>query len=168
MKKLFLIRHAKSNQSILNIPDIDRPLNERGYADAHTMGKLMKNENDRGLLLVSSPAVRALSTALIFAGEINYDKETIKITNRLYEAEIETCLDVIRNLDDTFTSAMLFGHNPTTAEVIYSLYENFQAAVPTCAIAIFTFQMEKWADIKPTNAYFEKLLIPADFREKSI
>ncbi len=63
MKTIYLIRHAKSDWDNPLLQDIERPLNERGYADANVMGTRLKTPG----LIISSPAVRALSTALIFA-----------------------------------------------------------------------------------------------------
>lgn len=66
MKTLYLIRHAKSSWNIPSLSDIDRPLNERGYNDAHIMSnRLCKPKNST--VIITSPAIRALSTALIFA-----------------------------------------------------------------------------------------------------
>ena len=62
MKKLFLVRHAKSSRSIADLEDFDRPLNERGYSDAHLIGLHLKNEIDGRLVIISSPAVRVNGT----------------------------------------------------------------------------------------------------------
>ena len=71
MKKLYLVRHAKSSWENNKLKDIDRPLNKRGKRDAPFMGRLMKENNIKPDLLISSPAERALRTAKIFSKEMD-------------------------------------------------------------------------------------------------
>ena len=71
MKKLFLIRHAKSSHDDLKMKDIDRTLNNRGKEDAPMMGKILKEKGVKPDLIFSSPAVRALETAKFFSKELN-------------------------------------------------------------------------------------------------
>ena len=110
MKKIFLIRHAKSDWNNPEIKDIERPLNDRGYSNANQMSKGFKTIPD---LIVSSPAIRAISTALIFAGNLNYDPNKIQIRKELYETSVKDYLSVIHQLDDQYNTMMLFAHNPT-------------------------------------------------------
>ena len=58
MKKLFLIRHAKSDWSDNTLKDFDRGLNARGLKDAPFIGKFLKNKNIIPDLIISSPALR--------------------------------------------------------------------------------------------------------------
>ena len=82
MKTLYLIRHAKSDRSIGELSDIDRPLNQRGYNDAHKMSLILKDKKIIPDLIISSPAIRALSTALIFCRNLNIDPKTIEINQQ--------------------------------------------------------------------------------------
>ena len=75
MKKLFLIRHAKSSWEDFNLDDFDRPLNNRGEKDAPFMGKLLKKKKPKPDLIISSPALRTKLTAQIMAKEIGYDEK---------------------------------------------------------------------------------------------
>ncbi|HET6990083.1 MAG TPA: histidine phosphatase family protein, partial [Bacteroidia bacterium] len=91
MKTLYLVRHAKSSWNIPGLGDIDRPLNERGYSDAHEMAKRIRkkmhanNQSAPGEILVSSPAIRAVSTTLIFARTFNIDPSRVHIHPLLYD-----------------------------------------------------------------------------------
>lgn len=167
MKKLFLVRHAKSSRSIADLEDFDRPLNERGYSDAHLIGLHLKNEIDGQLVIISSPAVRALSTALIFGREINYEPEKINLCIELYETDATTYLKVILEQKDIFNSMILVGHNPTISDTIEKLNGSTCGDVPTCAVSIFTIKTEKWADILTSERTLESSIIPADFKEKT-
>ena len=70
IKKLYIIRHAKSDWSDDTLKDFDRPLNKRGLKNAPFMGSLLKNKNINPDLILSSPALRAITTAEIIANRV--------------------------------------------------------------------------------------------------
>jgi phosphohistidine phosphatase len=72
MKKIFLIRHAKSDWGHESLADIDRPLNQRGYDEAYLASSLLKKKNFIPDLLISSSATRAISTCFIFSRNFNF------------------------------------------------------------------------------------------------
>ncbi len=101
MKRLYLIRHAKSRWSDSGLADIDRPLSKRGEQDAPAMGKILKKEfNARPDLILSSPAKRARKTARLIAKAFDYPREKIMIKDSLYAAGAPTIFNVIQYLDD--------------------------------------------------------------------
>ncbi|MES2131118.1 MAG: histidine phosphatase family protein [Bacteroidota bacterium] len=107
MKKLFLVRHAKSDWNNAALQDIERPLNERGYSAAHFMSQRLQVSPD---LMITSPAIRAASTALIFAKHLNYNSNNIIIKQELYDTNVKEYLSVIKKMDNACHSVMLFGH----------------------------------------------------------
>ena len=145
MKKIFLVRHAKSDWNNPEIKDIERPLNDRGYANANLMSKQFTTMPD---LIVSSPAIRAISTALIFARNINYDLNKIQISKELYETSVKDYLSVIHHLDEQHHSMMMFAHNPTISNFAESLVKSLPMEMATCAIAGISFNCSKWSEIK--------------------
>ena len=146
MKTLFLIRHAKSSWDNAALPDKERPLNDRGRRDAPKMGERLAKRDVKPDLILSSPAVRALSTAEIIAEKLDYRRKDIVVTERLYAAEVDDLLDVIRQLGDELKCVMLFGHNPEFTELAHRLSGEI-AHMPTCAIAEFTFDAKSWSGI---------------------
>ena len=146
MNTLFLIRHAKSSWDNAALPDKERPLNDRGRRDAPKMGERLAKRDVKPDLILSSPAVRALSTAEIIAEKLNYRRKDIVVTERLYAAEVDDLLDVIRQLGDELKCVMLFGHNPEFTELAHRLSGEI-AHMPTCAIAEFTFDAKSWSGI---------------------
>ena len=146
MKTLFLIRHAKSSWDNAALPDKERPLNDRGRRDAPKMGERLAKRDVKPDLILSSPAVRALSTAEFIAEKLDYRRKDIVVTERLYAAEVDDLLDVIRQLGDELKCVMLFGHNPEFTELAHRLSGEI-AHMPTCAIAEFTFDAKSWSGI---------------------
>src|SRR5580693_1716080 len=125
MKTVYLIRHAKSDWGVDSLADIDRPLNTRGYTDSHTMSIRIKNKNVIPDAILSSPAIRAISTALIFARNLDFNVSNIKINATLYHSDAKKYLQAISQIDNKINSFMLFGHNPIITDCANSLIKNY-------------------------------------------
>jgi phosphohistidine phosphatase len=147
MKTLYIVRHAKSDKDQEKLEDIDRPLNARGYIDAHAMGLKLNDTRRKPELIVSSPAVRALTTALIFARKFDYDPKKIVLEHALYESSVKDYLQVIGELDNSFSSVMIFGHNSTITSLVNSLTTPFTENVPTCGVVAVSFTLNNWKEI---------------------
>lgn len=145
MKKLFLIRHAKSGWDNPALKDIERPLNEKGYAGANEMSLQLKVTPD---LIITSPAIRAMSTALIFARNLNYNFNNIIIKQELYDTSVKDYLSVLHTIDNQFKTILLFAHNPTISDFAESLTKSIPNEMPTCAIAGISFKTTNWKEIK--------------------
>ena len=92
MKTLFLVRHAKSSREDTRLPDKDRPLNDRGKRDAPKMGKRLAKRDVRPELILSSPAMRALTTAEMIAKKLDYKLKEIVVDDRLYPSDADEML----------------------------------------------------------------------------
>ena len=146
MKTLFLIRHAKSSWDDTALPDKDRPLGDRGKRDAPKMGKRLAKRHVKPDLILSSPALRARSTAEIIAKKLDYERKNIVVDDRVYAGEVDDLLNVIHKLGDKLKRVMLFGHNPELTELAGRLSSEI-THMPTCAVAEFTFDAKSWSNI---------------------
>ena len=156
MKTLYLMRHAKSSWSFDDLTDQERPLNDRGRADAPHMGQALAKRHLALDLLVSSPAVRALSTAVLVAREVGYAHDAIKVEPAIYQADIDTLLGVVRALPDAANSVLLTGHNPTITDTANYLLPNdgLTHEMPTAAVLCLHFNTDHWAEAGPATAEF--------------
>ncbi|MFA7229590.1 MAG: histidine phosphatase family protein [Melioribacteraceae bacterium] len=148
MKKLFLIRHAKSSWDNQDQTDIDRTLNKKGMADAPMMAKFLQESKNHPDLLISSPAIRALTTAQIFAAQFGVNPEVIVTDSRIYEAGMRELMSVARELENRYESVFLFGHNPGLTSFTNLLGNKFFPEMPTCAIAGIEFELNSWLEIE--------------------
>ena len=113
MKHLTLIRHAKSSREQSLLRDIERPLSPRGTADAPLIARhLRAMPNFAPDALVTSPAVRARTTARIIQQEAALTHLLLQEEPRIYEAPVNTLATVLRELSDTLQNVLMFGHNP--------------------------------------------------------
>jgi len=146
MKTLFLVRHAKSSRDDPSLPDRDRPLDDRGKMDAPKMGKRLAKRDVKPDLLVSSPALRALTTAQLIAEELGCKRKDIVVDDRLYASSPDDLLAVIRALDKKLDRVMLFGHNPEFTDLAHRLSSQI-IDMPTGAVAEFSFDTKAWSDV---------------------
>jgi phosphohistidine phosphatase len=146
MKTLFLVRHAKSSHGDLSLGDRERPLNDRGRHDASMMGKRLARHAIQPDRLVSSPALRALTTAQLFADALGHRREDIVVEDRLYASSADALLALVRALDATLDRVMLFGHNPEFSELARRL-SGKAFDMPTCAVVQFSFDTLQWSDV---------------------
>lgn len=113
MKQLTLIRHAKSSHDLAMVQDFDRPLSARGLRDAPLIGQhLAKEPSFHPDALISSPALRALTTASIIQREAGLHALPLEMEPRIYEAPLRDLLDVVHGIAPQTRHAVLFGHNP--------------------------------------------------------
>ena len=146
MKTLFLVRHAKSSRDDPSLPDRDRPLDERGERDAPRMGRRLAERDVKPDLLVSSPALRALTTAQLIADELGYKRKDIVVDDRLYASSPDGLLAVVRALDKRHDCVMLVGHNPEFSELAGRMSSEI-VDMPTGAVAEFEFDTKAWPDV---------------------
>jgi phosphohistidine phosphatase len=145
LKTLYIIRHAKSDQSFFG-NDFERPLNERGKTDAHMMAKRLLDKKIEIELLVSSPAKRAKKTAELFAEVLNKSMREMQLVSALYHASSDVFYEVIAALPDDVNSAAIFSHNPGITHFVNSLGTKVQVDnLPTCAIFSIETNITNWS-----------------------
>ncbi|MDC1067633.1 histidine phosphatase family protein [Candidatus Kapabacteria bacterium] len=148
MKKLLLNRHAKSDWGNQSISDFDRPLNKRGLKDAPEMAGRLLNRKIIPDIILSSPALRAITTAKFFSEQ--YSLEPIEEEN-IYSNGMQCLRKILPKLDNKFSTVLCFGHNPdfTSLATFYSgeVFSN----IPTCGIVCIEFDTETWENIDQLN-----------------
>ena len=148
MRRLTLVRHAKSDWSLPGQPDWDRPINRRGQRDAPEMARRLRARKLKPDLILTSPAVRALTTASIMARELKVPVAQVRQDERLYLAGPVEMHAVIRELGGTSRHLMVFGHNPGITDFANRLSAGDQIDnMPTCAIFTAEFDVGGWADL---------------------
>ncbi len=152
MKHLTLVRHAKSSWRFPDLVDHDRPLNGRGERDAPEMGRRLAERNGTPDLVLSSPALRALTTAQVITDVIGYAAERIVVDVRIYEADVSGLLSVLTETDDEIGHMMVFGHNPAMTGMVNRLSSVWLDNLPTCGVAAFQFAMDSWGQLGDSAA----------------
>jgi phosphohistidine phosphatase len=159
MKKLVLIRHAKSSWDQPWQDDHDRPLAERGLKDAVEMAKRLKKKGIFPDCILSSSALRAVQTATITAEELGVPHDKIKIEKTLFHASPNILLKWIHMQKDSYQTLFVIGHNPGLNELIKSLGMDIEN-LPTSGQFGFSLKMISWSELNPENVRFWYLDYP--------
>jgi phosphohistidine phosphatase len=160
LKRLTLIRHAKSSWKDAGIADFERTLNERGERDAPRMGRRIADAGKPPELLLASPARRAARTAELIAERLGARAPRVEYERALYLATPDQLLDVIRGLDDDVRHAALVGHNPGLTELAEQLTGAEIGNVPTCGVVRLRLAVHAWGEVEPGCAEIEDFDYP--------
>lgn len=148
MLRLTLIRHAKTEPAYDGQEDWDRTLETRGQRDAPEMGKRLKDRHFKPDRVLSSPAVRALTTATIVVRELGISASKVVQDERLYLASPKDMLTVIQEHGGNAKHLMLFGHNPGITEFADQISrERSIDNMPTCATYTVQFDIDDWSKL---------------------
>ncbi len=157
MKTLTLIRHARAALESPSNTDFDRPLNYRGHKDAPRMGHYLKSHLEwQPDGIISSPALRALTTAQFMAVEIGHEASSVLADPTIYEAEPSNLLASIRRMPDAWSHGCLVGHNPGLERLAMALVgPEFVNGFVTCGVAILELKVDRW---QQTDAFRARLI----------
>ncbi|MEP3224990.1 MAG: histidine phosphatase family protein [Parasphingorhabdus sp.] len=170
MKRLTLLRHAKSSWDDPVNRDFDRPLNDKGKRAATIMGKFIKRHGLQFDQILASPAVRVIETLEQVESACGSSLEP-QWDRKIYLASSVTLMDVIRNAHADAQHILMVGHNPGLEDLIFDLVpddgsSNTRAAVeakyPTAALAELQLGIENWVDIQDGCAVLDRFTRPRD------
>jgi phosphohistidine phosphatase len=178
-RTLWLLRHAKT---VTDPPsggtDFDRVLAPRGRRDATALGKLFAGTGEGlgpGLngvplpqIALVSPAARTAATAQLVLADVT-DPPECRLEEGLYTADPKEVLAFVRALPDDVNSAMVVGHNPTAQSLSQGLLSTRDKkglssagrhGFPTCALGVYVFDVNRWADVAAGTAKLAAIMIP--------
>jgi phosphohistidine phosphatase len=161
MKKLLIMRHAKSCWKYTDLSDHERPLKKRGKADAKKMGKLLKSKKIIPDVIICSTAERAKETAEFLIEGMKYKNDVI-MSDALYMAEPSNILSAINKSAKKKKTVMVIGHNPGS-EALLQILTGKVESLPTASIAYVTAKIDSWKDIgECKDVKLKKLWRPKD------
>lgn len=164
MKTIVIVRHAKSSWDVPSLDDHQRPLANRGLRDAPLMGARLAEWGPPVDRVISSSAVRALTTAELVTEEMGLPWDEIQVEDDLYHATEYEMLDLIREQDDYLDGLMLFGHNPGMTYLVNDLSDLDLDNLPTCGVVVLQFEVESWLEIGDVLASSAKVDFPKNHR----
>jgi len=162
-KKLFIVRHAKSDWSHEGLSDFERPLNERGLRNAPFIADKIAEAGHTIDFILTSPANRAITTAGFFKRRLGLRDNQWDTERKIYEADVQRLLSIVNKLDDTHSSVILFGHNPGLSSLVHELTGEW-VVMPTCGIAEVEIPFNAWSMVSPGTCN----LISFDFPKRYV
>lgn len=150
MKTLYMVRHAKSSWEF-DVIDHKRPLKKRGINDVGLVSTYV-SENFKGPeKIITSDAVRALSTAQYFKEAFQISDENFIVSHELYDFSGHKVMETVKSLDDALDRVMIVGHNHAFTSIANMLGNKYIDNVPTAGFVSIEFNEKKWKDITPGN-----------------
>ncbi|MBU2951028.1 histidine phosphatase family protein [Tamlana agarivorans] len=161
MKNIILIRHAKSSWEF-DVIDHERPLNNRGVADANLVSKQLHKDGVSIDQLVSSDAIRAKDTAGIFISNLKIDNNIVSYHYDLYDFAGYNLIEFIKSCSDAIHNLMIFGHNHAITDFVNTYGNRSIDNVPTSGLVKIQFDVLHWNEIEQGETV--KTLFPRDLK----
>lgn len=146
MKTLIFVRHAKSSWDY-RVEDIDRPLEESGIKAAYKVAEVLQSYKIQIDVTYSSPAARALATCMIFLRELKIPYESFYCVDDLYDFSGDKVLQFIKQLNESTSTVMLFGHNNAFTNLVNKLGSLPIENVPTAGMVELNFGAVSWKSV---------------------
>lgn len=174
MLTLTLLRHAKSSWAEPGLPDIERPLKDRGRKAAPRMGAVMRERWLSPDHILCSTAVRTRQTlGLVLEAYPELARAGRAYDERLYLASGKYLLSVAQSLPPPVGHALLVGHNPGLHELAVmlagsgerSLLQSLASKLPTGALVVLDFDVERFSLIRPKSGALRLFIKPRDLED---
>ncbi|HAA11815.1 MAG TPA: phosphohistidine phosphatase [Cytophagales bacterium] len=159
-KQLWLIRHAEAEESGFQTRDFDRKLTQRGIQAATRLGGHLHGIFPECQRIISSPAHRCQATAVILAGQYNYDLSGVVLEKEIYEASLRTFLSLINQIPDTINKVMMVGHNPTVTYLTEYLTQDYAGGFSPATAALLTQETDTWQTWSQGTATLQAMVRP--------
>lgn len=173
MKQILLMRHAKAVPAVDGLDDYDRPLSEKGYADADLMGRYIASLNIRPSYVACSAALRTRQTWEILSAYLP-EHQPMLFEENLYLASALALSYRLRELNNRAASVMVIGHNPGLEELTRMMsgegsaeedMDALRSGMPTASLACILTEAGFWRDIADAPSQLIGFVRPKDVRE---
>jgi phosphohistidine phosphatase len=165
MRQLLVMRHAKSDWGAASGGDHERVLARRGIKAARKVGRFLTDSGTTPDLVLSSTAVRALTTAELAAEAGEWGCE-ILTSGDLYASDPERVLDVVRETANGVKRLLIAGHEPTWSTLVGWLIGGGRVRMPTAAVACLDLPHGNWIDLAPATCELRWLVTPKTLKGK--
>ncbi len=163
MKTVYIVRHAKSSWDCEGIEDFDRPLKQRGIEDAHFISQNLAQKISKPDIIITSFAIRALHTAIIFAESLKFPVSHLFIKKSLYSFSDGYLAKTIMALDDAFDTAMVFSHEHGISAFVNKYGNKEIEIVPTSGVVGIKMDIPHWKNLKKGETFLT--LFPKDLKK---
>ena len=154
MKRLYLIRHAKSSWKH-NVSDLKRPLKKRGFNDSELISKHTKELFSEPDIILCSPSKRTQQTARIFIKNWDLKYSNFNIIDDLYFFSSSKLIKIVKQCNNDINSVMIFCHNFAVTEFVNTFGTIDIISIPTCGFIVIEFNIDLWENISKGTTIFK-------------
>jgi len=124
------------------------------------MGVTLREKTGTPGLVISSPAVRALDTAIILAKALDYPRHEILIESKVYHGQTDDLYNLIVGMSNAQDMVMITGHNPTITQLANNFMQQKMDYMPNAGLACIQFDAKAWEEIALAAASTHFVLRP--------
>ena len=166
MRRLLILRHAKTERAEPGERDRDRKLTPRGRTDAPIIGAYIAHHGLVPDLVLVSPAARAMETWALVAP--SFPKTPRVVTeDRIYNAVVDTLVGLIRETRGA-RALLVVGHNPGLHDLATQLIasgdaeerERINEKLPTSGLVVIDFPFDDWVRLRTNTGRLERFVSP--------
>jgi phosphohistidine phosphatase len=168
MKKIVFVRHAKANKNDVG-PDKERPLTPRAVECTKAVVSSLSSEGIVFGCVATSPAVRAVDTARIFAETIGGSDALVIIPEWYESMTIKSLGTWICGIPSYIDTAVVVGHNPDLLLVIQHFDPSFNDHISPAGTIVMRFPTDAWNAVPSLKGEILSFKVPADagdFKER--
>jgi phosphohistidine phosphatase len=165
---VWILRHAKAGAH--GPDDHGRALTGKGRRQSAEVERFLEGHAlpaPKPTLVLSSSARRARQTAELVLPGLGPEADLV-VDRRLYNADPDDVVDVLREVPDEVSSVMIVGHNPTLHDLALELVgsrdqtgrDRLEGGFPTAALAVVNIAAPSWARLGPGTGELVGLLTP--------
>lgn len=163
MKKIILLRHAKSTWDYWGIDDIDRPLSQKGIERSINLGVFFLQKSISIDCVYSSSAIRAASTALSITRKMGLDSGLISLKEELYHSDVSFLFEFISKIDNKYDDVLLIAHNPGIENFVNNYFPSTE--IVTAAGIMLTLNIQSWDDFSSeTQPNYKEVINPKNIK----
>jgi phosphohistidine phosphatase len=166
MKKIHLVRHAKSSWDNSSLPDIDRPLSDVGISACRFMAEHIHDAGCCFDHIFCSPAVRAQSTITLISESLPESSIEWSTVDELYTFDYRNLFSWVKTVDDSIDEILLIGHNPAFTDFCNELSDSDIRNIPTCGYAQLAARQDfQWNQLSGGKFELTRFLRPKKLME---
>lgn len=152
-RRLTLLRHGQAQPADAAAPDFERPLTQQGRLEARDIAERLLRRGLVPELILTSPAERALGSALILAQTCDIDAAQVRCERELYLATPQAVWRLLADQDDSTRHVLICGHNPGLSELASRLGPApGHRALATCGLVSAAWHEPCWQTLEPWTA----------------
>lgn len=149
MKQIFLIRHGKAEDYDFVNSDFERCLTKKGKQISREVAEKIAKKDFVPEIIYTSPAFRAIETAIIFADVLKYSYSDLKICKDIYSGfDIDSLREIISELDNRVNSVAIVGHNPGLSDIAEILCKSWVQNIPKTGVVIIESKAITWTEFE--------------------
>ncbi len=163
MKRLIFVRHGKAEDESPEISDFERSLTLKGKVISRLMAQKLREKIKHPGAILTSPAFRALETALIFAEAYEIDAENVIMNSNIYnKMNMQNLHSILSAVNEVTEVVTLFGHNPSFTQIANNLSREGCDFMPKSGVVCISFNIMTWSDIARNTGTIEYFLKPGE------